>query len=134
MHRSGKGKKNRLHGKIGVNVKRSGRDHLDGNVGREQEMQEERAGIRGNFQVSIGTQCTENLQETMRAILLTTTKGVSELAIFIASTVTKGLHFLEVLAKEVSNDLMLTLGGKLLTENSPQGLILEDNFDTAKSN
>ena len=69
----------------------------------------------------------------MRAILLTQTKGVSELAIFIASTVTKGLHFLEVLAKEVSNDLMLTLGGKLLTENSPQGLILEDNFDTAKS-
>lgn len=96
-------------------------------------MQEERAGIRGNFQVSIGTQCTENLQETMRAILLTPTKGVSELAIFIASTVKKGLHFLEVLAKEVSNDLMLTLGGKLLTENSPQGLILEDNFDTAKS-
>lgn len=69
----------------------------------------------------------------MRAILLTPTKGVSELAIFIASTVKKGLHFLEVLAKEVSNDLMLTLGGKLLTENSPQGLILEDNFDTAKS-
>ena len=76
-------------------------------------MQEERAGIRGNFQVSIGTQCTENLQETMRAILLTTTKGVSELAIFIASTVKKGLHFFEMLAKEVSKDLMLTLGGKI---------------------
>ena len=49
----------------------------------------------------------------MMAILLTTTKGVSELAIFIASTVMKGLHFLEVLAKEASKDLMLTLGGKI---------------------
>ena len=49
----------------------------------------------------------------MRAILLTTTKGVSELAIFIASTVMKGFHFLEVLAKEASKDLMLTLGGKI---------------------
>ena len=37
----------------------------------------------------------------------------SKLAIFIASTVKKGLHFLEVLAKEASKDLMLTLGGKI---------------------
>lgn len=37
-----------------LNVKRSGRDHLDREC-REQEMEGERAGIRGYFWVSIGT-------------------------------------------------------------------------------
>ena len=52
---------------------------------REQNMQEERAGIRENFRVTIGTQCTENLQEMMAVtLLITPSKGESDLAIFIA--------------------------------------------------
>ena len=42
---------------------------------RKQDMQDERAGIRENFQGTIGTQCTENLQEMTVTLLILLTKG-----------------------------------------------------------